>query len=353
VIDAMKRGEQLPPGDIRITSDLICTAQASRDHGIALLGAPGFRTRIIADYNGDPVRGGIVRLDTVGSGNYSWGSVIRDIVLMPAPGRTGLNGVSLTAAWMVELKRVQVMGAKNGFITPIRTDINPISDFYQCWAVDAEQCWIEGCTNNGVDFGAGQSPGGYRIAYSQIIENAGIGIRSTTGQCVIDTNVISYNGVGGLSFETAEGPSMVASMTRNEIQDNVSYGLSLVRSRDMRLISNRFLSQTYSNSTITGSPQNGGPFMRQSVQVNLGSGATGEVWNLHAQGNLHRSVNGSIPTKQTVIAYDASGGSLDAKHPCQFLHNDFGPTPFDGVTQNSRGFKKFAGSMPGAIIVDP
>ncbi len=352
VIDAMVAGDRLPPGDIRITSDLISTATSSFSPGITLRGAGMLRTRIIADYNGDLIRGGIVRLDVASGSKYSVGNIIEDLTLMRATGRSGLNGISLTGAWMNAIHRVRITGGCNtGIITPLRTDINPISDYYQCFSLIAEQCWIEGCIGNGIDFGAGQSPGLYRLAYSQIINNLGIGVRTTTGQCEIDSNVISYNGVGGLMFDTAEGPSMVGKVTRNEIQDNQSWGVNLIRSRDLRIIQNRFLGQTYSASN--GSPQNGGSFMKQFVHVNLGSGVNGEVYNLLCERNLHRTVNGQIPTTASCFGYDASSGSLSAAFPCQFIKNDFGPWPPDGLNQNSTGFGKYIGPMPGAIIVDP
>src|SRR6266478_1883172 len=343
VIDAMVAGDRLPPGDIRITSDLINTATSSFSPGITLRGAGMLRTRIIADYNGDLIRGGIVRLDVASGSKYSVGNVIEDLTLMRATGRSGLNGISLTGAWMNAIHRVRITGGCNtGIITPLRTDINPISDYYQCFSLIAEQCWIEGCTGNGIDFGAGQSPGLFRVAFSQIISNAGVGFRTTTGQCEITENIISYNGVGGLLFDTAEGPSMVGSVTRNEIQDNLYWGINLIRSRDLRIIQNRFLAQDYSNGTSSGVPQAGGPFMRQFVHVNLGSGASGEVYNLLAEQNLHRTANSTA----TCYGYDASVGSLSASFPCRFIKNDFGVWPPNG-TQNSTGFGKYIGPMPG------
>lgn len=361
VINAMATGEILPPGDIRITSDLINTASSATTFspGITLRGSGMLRTRIIADYDGNYILGGIVRLDTAAVGHYSIGNVISDLTLMPAVGRTGLNGISLTAAWYNSIKRVRMLqnplGGQMvyGIVTPIRTDLSSISDLYQCFGVDVEMVDIQQCTGHGIDFGAGQSPGLFRVAYSQIIENNQIGIRTTTGQCEIDSNVISYNGTGGIMFDTAEGPSMVGSVTRNEIQDNGYWGMNLVRSRDLRIISNRFLSQTYS-AAVGGSPQNGTSFMRQAIHVDMANGSSAEVWNLLAQGNLHRSGGSPLATTATCYGYYGAAASLSSAHPCQFLHNDFGPVPFDGLTQNSVGFVPYFGlSGTGAVIVDP
>ena len=348
VLSYMEAGERLPPGDMRITSDLVHTATMGRSPGMALRGAGMLKTRIIGDYNGDPAKGGMVRLDITASPQYTIGNVIEDLTLKPAPGRTGLNGISLTAAWMTSVTRVMMQGGlRNGIVTPFRPDINPISDYYQNLALDVEQCWIEGCTGNGIDFGAGQSPGLFRVAFSQIISNGGIGIRTTTGQCEITENIISYNGVGGLMFDTAEGPSMNGEVTRNEIQDNLYWGVNLIRSKNLRLIQNRFLGQDYSNGTFTGVPQTGGPFMRQFAHVNMGDGASSEVYNLLAEQNLHRT-GGTA----TCYGYVAAAGSLSASFPCRFIKNDFGVWPPNN-TQNSTGFGKYVGPMPGATIVDP
>lgn len=350
-------GERLPPGTFRITRDVARTATSPRSPGLMLCGSGMLQTKIVGDYDGDASRGGMIRFDLDAQSKYSFGNEIADLMLTPAPGRTSLNGISLTAAWMTTLKRVMISGCRIGIDTPFRPDINAISDYYQNFALDVEQCWIEGSAGAGINFGAGQSPGLFRVAFCTIISNGGIGLRTTTGQCEITENVISYNGVGGLCFDTAEGPSMVGEVTRNEIQDNRYWGVNLVRSRNLRLIGNRFLSQTYSADSMSASPQNGGPVMRQQTHVNLGAGAGGEVYNLLAEGNLHRSVNGPAATTAAVYAYNASGGSLSAAFPCRFIKNDFGPMGSnglpDGITQNSTGLRKYVGSMPGATIVDP
>lgn len=356
--DCLTQKKKLYLGDrfFRTTADLYRTASITGfQRGLSIFGDGMDACGIVADYNGDAVRGAVLRYDTSGIGKYTRESEISHFSISQVPGRTGLNGIQLTAAWLFHSDSVKISGLSgHGYAADLRTDIHPtISDYYQSFAVTIERPWIENCGGNGIDFAAGQSPGLFDVRMGTIIGNKGRGIRSTTGQCRIIQNVISYNGVGGIEFNEAEGPSMVACVEQNEIQDNLYWGMNISRSRGLRLIGNRFLAQTYSNGTLTGVPQNGGPFMRSFVHVNLGSGTSGEVYNLYAYGNHHRTVNGPIITTATCYAYDASAGSLSAAFPCKFDQNDCGPKPYDGITQNSTGFGKYIGPMPGATQADP
>src|SRR6266446_4301751 len=88
----MEAGERLPPGKMRITSDLAHSATIGRSPGITLRGAGMLRTKIIADYNADATKGGIDRLDITTAPQYTIGNVIEDLTLTKATGRTGLNG---------------------------------------------------------------------------------------------------------------------------------------------------------------------------------------------------------------------------------------------------------------------
>lgn len=354
VNDAFRNCIPLPAGVIRVTAPIGVTATTTGfSNGGALRGQPGFQTTIIADYDGDPTRGGIIQIGTAGSGMYSMGNVIEDLVLRPATGRTNLNGISLTSAWNTTINRVWMPnGCHNGIITPFRPDIDAVSDRYQCWSLIVKQVFIQQCYGNAFDFAAGQSPGGLHVSYSQGIQCRGVGMHLTTGQCEIINNVLSYNGIGGLLFDSREGPSQMAFVAQNEIQDNQYYGINVIRSRNMRLIQNRFLATTYSSADPTGFPQPGGPFMKQAVHVNF-DGA-GEVLNLLAERNQHKTANGSTVTTSDCYGYDAAAGTLSADFPSNFVKNEFGPMPIDGITQNSTGFRKYIGiSAPAGLIIDP
>jgi hypothetical protein len=359
VLAAAISGERLPAGTCRVTSDIALTASGGYQSGMRLRGAGMLRSTILADYNGSITSGAVIRLDTSGAGNYTVGTEISDLAIKQAPGRTGLNGIQLTAAWMVKIDRVQVAGMSgSGIVAPLRSDINPISDFYQDLSVVISQSWIAQNAGWGINFGAGQSPGLFKLEYSIIANNTGGGIRSTTGQCEILSNVIVGNGAygtnsGGLLFTTAEGPSMVAKVERNEFDTNYNWHVNLLRSRGLELRQNRFLSQTYS-ANQGGVLQSGAANMRPMVHVTIGGGAANEVWDMLAVRNLHRSVTGPSVTTPTVIGYTVSGGAASASHPLRFERNDFGPSPADGVIQNSTGLVKYIGTTGiGAEIVDP
>lgn len=347
-------GVRLPPGRFRTTADVGITANGGFVPGFVLRGDHMLRSTILADYNGSE-KGGIIKLQTAGTGNYSVGSAVEDLTITQVPGRTGLHGIQLTAAWFVRIKRCRIMDlSRKGIVAPVRTDINPISDFYQNFSVIVEQSWITNNMSWGIDFGAGQSPGLYRIEQS-IITNNGAGIRSSVGQCEIISNLIAangtYGGYGGLFFDTVEGPSFVAKVEQNEFQDNYSWHIHMMRSRGMEIRQNRFLSATYS-AAQGGTLQSGSSHMRPYVHVNLGNGALNEVWSLIAEHNYHRSVTGPGQTTASVIGYAASTAALSAAHPVHIRHNDFGAA--DGISQNSTGLTKFTGfAGTGAEILDP
>jgi hypothetical protein len=361
VKSAALAGDILPVGVCRVTADINITANGgyvsgAKIKGRGMLGGAQGGTTILADYNGNAALGAVIRFDTSAVGSYTVGSEVSDLLITQAPGRTGLNGLQLTAAWMFKAERVKITGMSgSGIIASLRSDINPISDYYQSFSVVLSQLWISGNSGWGINFSAGQSPGLYTLQYSIIASNAGGGIKTTTGQCLILANLIvangAYGGQGGLLLDTAEGPSMVGEVRQNEFDTNFSWHVNLKRARGWLFSRNRFLTQTYASNT-SGVLQSGSAFPRPYVHVNLGAGSANEVWSTVFEYNLHRSVTGAGPTTASVIAYTASGGSLSPSAPVQLLHNDLSGA--DGVTQNSASLTKFAGfSGTGAVIVDP
>lgn len=363
VNDAFKNGIPLPAGTIRVTAPVGLISNSNYANGGALLGAPGFQTTLIGDFNSDGGQNrALVQIDTQGAGKYSVGSVIKDIILRPATGRT-LNGISLTAAWMTTIDRVWLPnGFVNGIMTPWRPDINlSLSDVYQCWSLKINQCFVQQCSGNGFDLAQGQSPGAMYLGYSQAIQCKGIGIRISQGQNEITNNVISYNGVGGILIDTVEGPAQMGRITANEIQDNWGYGIAIRRSRNLQIRGNRFLSEVYSSSDWThASPLAqtlGGTFMPMFVHVNIGN-AGDECWNLVCEGNQHKTANGATLTTFQCIGYDAGTGIMSSAFPSQFTKNEFGVRKtgggFDGIAQNSSGFIPYVNiAAPQGVIIDP
>lgn len=357
----------LPTGTCRITSELTRFGGGGYEDawgffhrpGLKLRGAGQFVTTILADFDGDAAKGGIIRTDTTALRNYVDGVVLQDLRIAQAPGRTGLNGILLTAAWNVHIQRVLIDRLSgSGIKVPWRSDLHPtLSDGYQGFSVTIEQTRIEGNSGWGIDFGAGQSPGLYTVRQCMISRNAGGGLRTTTGQFELVASGITQNGThggnGGLMFDTVEGPSFVADVRQNEFDNNFNYNIFLKRSRNVHIHLNRHLSSTYSGTTGFVR-QSGTQFMRPYVQVNLGHGPTNEVYNATIDNNYHRSVIGPGQTTAQVIAYAASGGALSPNFPVHIKNNDFGPMPADGITQNSSGLVKFSGfAGSGAEIVDP
>lgn len=276
-----------------------------------------------------------------------------DLSITQAEGRTGLNGIQLTATWFANFNRVEVYGLSgSGFVASLRTDIHPtISDYYQGFQVNIHQCFIHDNAGWGVKFNAGQSPGIYSLQNSYVIYNAGGGILSTTGQCRIVGNAITANGTntlnGGLLFDTAEGASYLADVRQNEFDSNHGYHIWLKRVRDGNFAQNRFLSNTFANAT-TWEHQSGSSFMRPGAHVLLGLNAQNEVYNTKFERNYHRSVTGAGPTTAPIYAYIHYAGSGQNN---RLVNNDlFGA---DGVTQNSSGLIKFHGFGSETVIIDP
>lgn len=358
---AMDTGKKLylPAGCYRTTADLHSGAQdnysiigANFSTAARLVGDGIRQTTIKADYDGDPVRGAIIHFDTEAQRAYSLGASVKDLSITQAEGWTGLNGIQLTATWFANFDHVEVYGLSgSGFIASLRTDIHPtISDYYQGFQVKIGQCFIHDNAGWGVKFNAGQSPGVYSLENSYVIYNKGGGILSTTGQCRIVGNAITANGSyslnGGLLFDTAEGPSFVADVRQNEFDTNFGYHIWLKRVRNGEFSQNRFLSNTFENTT-SWQQKSGSSIMRPGAHVLLGLNAQNEVYNTKFERNYHRSVTGAGPTTAPVYAYIHYAGSGSKN---RLVNNDlFGA---DGVTQNSSGLIKFHGFGTETEIVE-
>jgi hypothetical protein len=369
---AMATGAEvvLPAGLIRVTGDITSIAPSTPlrtvyrgslalgySPALKIRGAHMLTTTIIADYDGDPANGAVIRYDTVAGRSYQTGGSVRHLSVTQAPGRTGLNGISATALWWSKVEQVMVFGLSGSAIkAPWRPDINPtLSDVYQAHALKFEHVYTEDNAGWGFDLGAGQSPGIYDIEQCLIRKNAKGGIRSTTGQCRIIGNNFQDNGThalggsGALLFDTMEGPSFVPLVEHNEFDNNFNWHMNLRRVRGIVARQNRFLSGTYESST-SFVRQSGTAFMRPYVHVTMGAGSANECWSPLFEQNYHRSVTGPGVTTASVIGYTASSGAVAR---ARLIRNDFGPMPADGLVQNSTGLAKFAG-MPGdTTILDP
>lgn len=280
VMDYINARLPLPPGIFRITQKLdLKNTAAGVSPGWMVEGQHRKLSTILADYDETDPNAGIIDIAPDATSKYTYGTSIKNLRITTAPGRTGLSGISMTAAWYVKISDMEIYSVNNhGIFTPIRNDLSPgISDPYQDFAVSVKRCYIRGGHGYGIGFTAGQSPGLY-IAEHNYIMSFYIGMKSTTGQCRINQNVLSENSFGGLAFDTAEGPSMVGEVTQNEIQNNGRYGMNIERSRGLYLSRNRLLSQ-----------MSGANRLQQFGVIFGNSSGTGEVWSLIADQNLFRS----------------------------------------------------------------
>ena len=329
----------LPSGVYRTTADLSDTAypafEAISNGSVHNLFSPSVRyvgdgprrTTILADYNGDIAKGAIIRFDTNASRTYGINSGVSQLSITQVAGRTGLNGIQLTASWFNKQENVEIYGLSgSGLIASLRPDISPgLSDPYQAFSVLNRQLWIHNNSGWGVKFDAGQSPGIYTLENSYLVFNAGGGILSTTGQCRIVGNCIQANGSaggnGGLLFDTAEGPSMVADVRQNEFDTNFSYHIWLKRVQNGNFAQNRFLSNSYTDTTgWTNGNGAAGTFMRPGGQVLVGYGDANEAVNVKFERNMHRAPAGPVPV-YGYIQYVGVG-----THNNHFIHNDFTQT---------------------------
>lgn len=354
VIDASRKGEVLPIGQIRVTADILNTATSPTTNGIELRGSSMRGTVLYADYApADLDRSALIRVDTAGVGNYTYGGTIEKLSLRMAPGReaAAINGINLTAAWMMKVRQVDIYGMRHGVYTPLRPDLSAVSDNYQNFDLLFEQNFIRGSNGHGYNLVAGQSPAMVKIIGGQSILNLGNGVNITSGQFLFDGLIASYNHGSGIAVSSREGPSRLSEIIRCEIQDNQQYNVSLSQIEGLVLHWNNLMSETYSAAT-GGSPQNNTAFMRPIAHVYLDSGIRGFL----AEGNKHRSAGNPIAASNTVYGYLAAANALDANFPSRFIHNDFGLWPPNGLSGNSTGFQKFGGfgaATPGVAIIDP
>lgn len=328
VMDYINARLPLPAGTFRITQrlDLLNTA-AGVSPGWFIEGTHRRLSTILADYNETDPKTGIVNIAPDAISKYTYGTTIKNLSFKVASGRTGHNGIALTAAWFVDIDQLDIEGMPgHGIFTPLRPDLHPtISDYYQDFAVSVKRSIIRDGGGNGIEFTSGQSPG-LHVVQHNIITGNNIGIHISTGQGIINQNGIYESRVGGLFYDTVEGPSMVAEVTQNEIQNNKYWGVNIYRSRNMLFSRNRLLSQA------SGS--------LQPASVSFGAGGTGyEVHSLIAEQNLFRS-----DMTSGAYGFVTGAGTFSNSYPSYFRANRF---------DVPAGYSKFTGfnySVDGAVI---
>lgn len=277
---------------------------------------------------------------TTGTYKYTRDSQVSNMLITQTAGKTGCDGLKLTAAWDVRLENVWVEGMSGkGINVPYRSDIYAaVSDPWQCYSIDISQCSFSTSTSWGVYFGGGQSPGLWKISQTTIGNNAGGGIYCTQGQFEFTENLIVGNGTygtesGGMFMNVAEGAQYVAYIARNEFDTNYNWHFNGYRLESCIVEQNRFLSSTFS-ATTGGSIVTTGGYMRPATHLTLGTGAISGYYpvNCRFERNFHRST----PTSAVAVYCYSTGGALNRNW---FINNQM------DAGSNSSGISRYSGTV--------
>jgi pectate lyase-like protein len=206
------------------------------------------------------------------------------------------DGISLVAAWSVQLTNVAVIGMTgSGLVCPWRGahDKDHASDPFQCFGVEIDRCRFAICDGWGIDLRAGQSPAGLAIRHSIVQLNGRGGMRCQNGQFEIVNNLFGENKEGGLILDTTEGDkeagvAMVAHIARNEFDSNEGVHLRIRNAQSIRVEQNRFLSALKTEKKPGGGKQKR---MAPPVHVRIGDPdhrEKGCLYGIFTQ-NYHRS----------------------------------------------------------------
>lgn len=251
---------------------------------------------------------------TTGTLKFTRGSSIEQLKIIQSAGKTGCDGIKLTAAWNVDINDVTVYAMSgDGIIVPFRSDIYAaISDYWQCFSIRIAQSKFSECTGWGVNFAGGQSPGLWSIEHSTIANNAGGGVYCSQGQFNLVDNLIVGNGThgasnGGMLIDVVEGPQFMAYIARNEFDTNYNYHINGYRLTSSVVELNRFLSNTY-DATTGGNIVSTGGYMRPAYHVSIGSGSPAGYYPINSRfaRNFHRSP----PTSSVTVNCYATGGDM-------------------------------------------
>lgn len=334
-----------PNGTYRITNSItrLTSTTDTFVNGMKLVGE-GRNSVIKIDTNNKPALlwdvGYVPSGTTTGTLKFTRDSEVSNLLITQTAGKTGCDGMKLTAAWNLRMRNVWIEGMSGIAINvPFRSDIYAaVSDYWQCFCFDIEQCRFSESGNWGVYFGGGQSPGLWSIRQSTIANNAGGGIYCTQGQFEFTDNLIVGNGTygaanGGMFMDVVEGPQYVAYIARNEFDTNYNYHFNGYRLESCKVEQNRFLSSTFS-ATTGGSVVTTGGYMRPPIHVSVGSGSPAGYYPVNSvfQQNFHRST----PTSAVAVYCYSTGGALNQN---SFINNQM------DAASNSSGMLRYTGTV--------
>lgn len=334
-----------PNGTYRITDSITRLTSTTETFipGMKLIGE-GLNTIIKIDANNKPALlwdVGYVPDGTIGPTlKFTRDSEVSNLAIQQFAGRTGCDGMKLTAAWNLRMTNAWITGMSgHAMNVPFRSDIFPaISDYWQCFAFDIQQCRFSECTGWGLNFAGGQSPGLWTVNQCTIANNAAGGIYCSQGQFDLTDNLIVGCGTfgvansGGMFVDVLEGPQFVAYVARNEFDTNYNFHLAGYRLESWVVEQNRFLSSTFS-ATTGGTVVATGGFMRPPTHVSIGAGSPAGYFPVNSRfnQNYHRST----PTSsESIIAYTGGGamfGNVFENNQIQTNANSTGLVRYTGT----------------------
>lgn len=341
-----------PKGTYRITASITCLTSTTIGFipGMRLIG-DGDLSVIKIDADNAPALlwdvGYVPDGTTAPTLKFTRDSEITNMMITQFPGRVGCDGIRLTAAWNLKMSGVRVLSMSgHGINVPWRADIYPtVSDYWQCFSFNIQQCQFSECVGWGVRFAGGQSPGLWTIKQATIANNAGGGLYCSQGQFELVDSLIVGNGTfgvgdsGGMVVAVVEGPQYVAFIARNEFDTNQNFHFSGYRLESWIVEQNRFLSNTFSAST-GGSIVPTGGFMRPPIHLSLGSGSPAGYYPINSifRRNFHRSP----PTSSVTVTCYSTGGELN--------RNLFENNQMDAGS-NSLGILRYSGTVSDALNI--
>lgn len=220
--------------------------------------------KTVLRYSGADTDIGVLTLTTGDASGlkYLLGCEISDLTISQANTSADVDAIRMNAAWMITIKRVQILNMKrHGIAVLPRGDINPNSDYYQCLYPMIEHCRIDNCGGWGIRYEAGNGAGPHFIAHNQVTNCTGGGIYTEVGQGTIENNVITACGNLGEGQSTTGGMIVAASASvdgsptpfglriiHNEFDTNRVQNLRIKAGVDCLVSRNRFISNLVSSA---------------------------------------------------------------------------------------------------------
>lgn len=301
----------LPPGLYNVSAALTVTSSTSTTFKAGpIIKGSGMMNTII-NYDGVATDLGIITMTTGDTSGlkYMLGGEISDLSIQQTGSAVNIDGIRLTAMWLMTIKRVQIQNiTRHGLFVPPRTDININSDYYQNLYPILQHNRINGAGGWCIRFEGGNAAGPFDVSYNQMTNCTGGGFYTEVGQGTFKNNVLTGNGTpagslsltGGMIVDAAPvadgGPTPYGlEISHNEFDTNYIQHLKLKSTVRTHVTQNRFLSNEISGVMVP------------SLHISLGRSPESKVATyVTMEDNAHRSTN---PSALAVYWYDQEAGS--------------------------------------------